>query len=131
MFALVADVEKYPQFLPHCAGLRILASEVADGSGYLSAEMAVAYGALRERFRCRVRLDRPALKIEVDYLDGPFRRLHNRWAFRDLAEGSEIDFTIAFELRNFLLQALASAAFERLFMRMSEAFVMRAAAVYG
>lgn len=130
MFDLVADVEKYPEFIPHCLKLRVVSSTVAEGSGEIETEMIVSYRAFRERFRSRVALDRPALKIDVAYVEGPFRRLVNRWRFRDLAEGSEVDFGIDFEFRSFLLQATAAAVFERAFARMSDAFVERAAVVY-
>lgn len=131
MFDLVADVDKYPQFIPHCSALRLISTADTDGKRVLTAEMIVSYHGLRERFRCRVQLDRKHKRIDVDYLEGPFRKLHNRWIFADLDDGSEVDFTIDFEFRNFLLQAAASAAFEHAFMRMSEAFIRRAHSVYG
>lgn len=134
MFDLVADVERYPEFLPHCAALRVTSRNVAKGSGELEADMIVSYAAFRERFRSRVRLDRPALAIDVDYVDGPFRKLQNRWRFHELPKpesGSEIDFTIDFEFRSFLFEAAARGAFERVFTRMSDAFVSRAESVYA
>ena len=130
MYDLVADVESYPEFLPHCVALRICADRVKEGVGELEADMIVAYGAFRERFRSRAAFDRPRLRIDVDYVKGPFRRLVNHWRFRDLTEGSEVDFTIDFELRSMVLQATAAAVFERAFARMSDAFVRRAADVY-
>lgn len=131
MFALVADVEKYPQFVPHCTALRIVKFDVADGSGQIVADMVVSYSAFREKFRSHVTLGRQAHRIEVAYAEGPFRKLHNLWLFRDVEGGSEIDFTIDFEFRNFFLQAAASTVFERAFVKMSEAFVERAKEVYG
>lgn len=131
MFDLVADVEKYPSFIPHCAALRVLSSSEGEARGALTAEMVVAYLGFREKFRCRVELERAARRIRVEYLDGPFRRLHNEWRFTDISGGSEIDFTIEFEFKNILLQAAASAVFERVFLRMSEAFIERAHVVYG
>mgnify|MGYP001168833139 CR=1 FL=1 len=132
MFDLVADVEKYPEFLPHCVALRVTSRRPP---GELEADMIVSYAAFRERFRSRVRLDRSALRIDVDYVEGPFRRLANHWRFHDLpkgsGDGSEIDFTIDFEFRSLLLQAAARGAFERIFARMSDAFVVRAHDVYG
>lgn len=130
MFDLVADVEKYSEFLPHCVALRIAVSEVENGSGRIEADMIVAYRAFRERFRSLVLLDRPNLRIDVDYVEGPFRRLANHWRFRNVEHGCEVDFAIDFEFRNFLLQATAAAVFERAFGRMSEAFIDRAAEVY-
>jgi coenzyme Q-binding protein COQ10 len=130
MFDLVADVEKYPEFLAHCVGLRVISSNVVDGVGELEADMLVAYSAFRDRFRSRVALDRPNLKIDVAYVNGPFRRLVNAWRFREIDEGSEIDFLIEFEFKNRLLQATASSVFERVFARMSDSFVRRAAELY-
>ncbi len=132
MFDLVADVEKYPDFLPHCAAIRIVKSDLREGSGELVSDMVVAYSAFRETFRTHVTLDRQAHRIETRYVAGPFRHLYNLWAFADLAEGgAEVDFTIDFEFRNVVLQTLARVVFERAFAKMSEAFVTRAGAVYG
>ena len=128
MYALVADVEKYPEFLPWCVGLRI----VERGAANITADMIVAYKVFRERFRSKVALDRESKRIDVAYVDGPFRNLENRWRFTDKPEGgSVIDFEIKFEFRNFLLQATAQAVFDKAFARMSEAFVKRADDVYG
>lgn len=128
MYDLVADVESYPEFLPWCAALRV----VERRENALTADMIVAYSVFRERFRSKVKLDPGALRIEAQYVDGPFRNLENRWRFTDKPEGgSVIDFEIAFEFRNFLLQATAQAVFDKAFARMSEAFVKRADEVYG
>ena len=130
MFALVADVERYPEFLPWCVGLRII--EQDRRAGTLTADMIVAYRVFREQFRSRVKLDVQGKRIEAAYVDGPFRNLENRWRFIDDPEGgSVIDFEIAFEFKNFLLQATAQAVFDKAFSRMSEAFVKRADEVYG
>ncbi len=128
MFQLVADVEKYPEFLPWCAALRV----IERGETTLTADMVVAYSVFRERFRTRVVLDRVQKRIDVAYVNGPFRNLENRWRFTDKPEsGSVIDFEIDFEFKNFLLQATAQAVFDKAFARMSEAFVKRAEDVYG
>ena len=80
MFDLVADVERYPQFVPLCSGLKIRSrTQEADGTTVITADMTVAYKLIRETFRSRVRLDRDNLRIVVHYLDGPFSRLENRW----------------------------------------------------
>lgn len=127
MYALVADVEKYPEFLPWCVALRVI--ERSDAG--LTADMVVAYKVFRERFRSKVVLDPKNNRIEAHYVDGPFRNLENRWRFTDRAEGgSVIDFEIAFEFKNFLLQATAQAVFDKAFSRMSDAFVKRADEVY-
>lgn len=130
MFDLVADVERYPEFLPWCVALRII--ERDHKAGTLTADMVVAYKVFRERFRSKVTLNRAEKHIEAFYIDGPFRNLENRWRFTDKSEGgSVIDFEISFEFRNFLLQATAQAVFDKAFARMSEAFVKRAEEVYG
>lgn len=132
MFDLVADVDRYPEFLPWCIALRIVDRDVTAGKGVLTADMVAAYKMFRERFRSRVMLDKEAGLIDVDYIDGPFRSLHNIWRFIDKPEGGSIvDFEIAFEFRNFLLQATAQAVFDKVFSRMSDAFIERAAVVYG
>jgi coenzyme Q-binding protein COQ10 len=128
MYDLVADVERYPEFLPWCAALRV----VERRENALTADMVVAYSVFRERFRSKVKFEPDALRIEAAYVDGPFRNLENRWRFTDKPEGgSVIDFEIAFEFRNFLLQATAQAVFDKAFARMSDAFVKRADEVYG
>ena len=132
MFALVADIERYPDFLPWCVALRISSRSIEDEIEFVTSDMVVAYRVFREKFRSLVRLDRKAGRIDVDYVDGPFRSLHNSWTFKDRAEGGSIvDFSIAFEFRNVVLQATAQAVFEKAFLRMSEAFVERARGVYG
>lgn len=128
MFALVADVERYPDFIPWCVALRI----VERGEGTLLADMVVAYRVFRERFRSHVTLDPAAGRIAATYVDGPFRTLRNEWTFSDRAGGgSTIDFLIDFEFRNFILQATAQQVFDKAFAKMSDAFVARARAVYG
>ncbi|MGE0408793.1 MAG: type II toxin-antitoxin system RatA family toxin [Amphiplicatus sp.] len=131
MFDLVADIERYPEFIPHCAALRVLSVAEEGARAVMTAEMIVAYHALRDKFKCRVETDRAAMTIRADYLEGPFRKLHNLWRFADADEGSEVDFTIEFEFKNFILQGLASAMFEQVFARMAEAFVRRAHDIYG
>lgn len=133
MFDLVADVDRYPEFLPWCVALRVIERDADEGGrGAVLADMVVAYKMFRERFRSRVALDRPAGKIDVEYVSGPFRSLRNCWRFIDKpGGGSVIEFEIDFEFRNFLLQATAQAVFDKAFSRMSGAFVARADDVYG
>lgn len=133
MFDLVAEVERYPEFVPHCAALRVVERQETDARGRerLVADMVVAYRAFRETFRSRVTLDRPALRIEADYLEGPFRHLRTLWRFEAAPGGTEIDFTISFAFRNFILQAAAGAVFEKVFMRMTDAFIRRAHELYS
>lgn len=131
MFALVADIESYPEFLPWCVALRIADRRPEKKLTYLTADMIVAYRVFREKFRSLVRLDEIGRTIEVDYIDGPFRSLKNSWSFRVLPTGSIVDFSIEFEFRSPLLQATARAVFEKAFLKMSEVFVERASSVYG
>lgn len=132
MFDLVADVEKYPEFLPWCRALRVVRDDVEDGHGTLLADMVVAYQVFRERFRSRVEVNKVAGTVDATYVNGPFRNLENHWRFTDLpGGGSQIDFEITFEFRSVVLQTTAVMVFERAFARMSEAFVARADEVYG
>lgn len=132
MFNLVADIERYPEFLPWCVALRTIKREGDVEKGALTAEMVVAYKVFRERFKSRVLLNRLAGEIDVDYMDGPFRSLQNRWRFQDLPDGgSLIGFEISFEFSNFILQAAARNVFDKAFARMSEAFVTRADVIYA
>ena len=132
MFALVADVERYPDFLPWCVALRVVERRGDDDIEFITAEMIVAFTVFRERFKTLVRLDPKRRRIDVEHVDGPFRKLNNEWTFAGRSDGgSTVDFSIAFEFRNILLQATAKAMFESAFAKMSDAFVERAHAVYG
>jgi coenzyme Q-binding protein COQ10 len=131
MFDLVADVEKYPLFLPLCEGLRIRRREERDRRPVFVADMTVAYKIFRETFTSRVTLDRENRSILVEYLDGPFSHLENRWTFKPLETGSEVQFFIDWELRSRTLSMLVGSVFERVFRRYAEAFEQRADAVYG
>jgi coenzyme Q-binding protein COQ10 len=133
MFDLVADVEKYPLFLPLCEELRVRRRAAAGDNGVetLVADMTVGYKAIRETFTSRVTLDRPRLRINVEYVDGPFRYLENRWTFHEAPGGCEVEFFITYEFRSFALGVLMGAMFDRAFRRFSEAFERRADDVYG
>lgn len=132
MFDLVADVEKYPLFLPLCEALRVKKREDRDDRAVLIADMTIAYKIVRETFTSRVTLDREGRKIVVEYLDGPFSHLENRWSFtpRD-GGGSEVEFFIEWELRSRTLAMLVGSVFDRVFRRYAEAFERRADRVYG
>lgn len=133
MYALVADVERYPEFLPLCESLVVRRrNPTADGE-VLIATMGVGYKAIKETFTSKVTL-RPAIpEVLVEYIDGPFSHLHNQWRFRSLADGAHcaVEFDIDYEFRSFLLQALMGRLFEQAFLRFAEAFEERARAVYG
>jgi coenzyme Q-binding protein COQ10 len=132
MFDLVADVEKYPLFLPLCEALRVRSRVPgAGGKETLIADMTVGYKAIRETFTSKVTLDRAALKIAVAYLDGPFRTLDNLWSFKPDGEGCLVEFFISYEFKSRMLGMLMGAMFDRAFRKFSEAFERRAEVVYG
>lgn len=137
MFALVADVERYPQFLPLCQGLTVRRREVdANGNGVVVADMQVGYKAIRETFTTRVTLERPAMTIHVQYVEGPFRSLENRWTFEPDAQrpdssGCIVGFFINYEFRNRMLSMVMGSMFDQAFRRFAEAFERRADQVYG
>ena len=134
MFALVADVEAYPEFVPMCQRLTLRKRDTDEnGRERLVAEMEVGYKAIRERFTSRVTLEPEAMRIEVEYLDGPFRRLHNTWGFVDEAEPgcSRVEFSIDYEFKSRTLGLLMGAMFDQAFRRFAHAFEERADKVYG
>lgn len=131
MFDVIADVERYPEFLPMCEALTVESRSVADGITTIIATMRVGFGAIQETFRTRVQLMPEEPSILVEYLDGPFRRLENRWRFLPAGEGSDVHFFIDYEFRSVLLGALMGTLFDKAFRRFSQAFEERAAHVYG
>lgn len=133
MFALVADVEKYPEFVPLCEKLHVRGrKDLGEGREMLVADMTVAYKLFRETFTSRVTLDPTAGRILVEYLDGPFRHLENVWTFKPLGESAcEVGFDIAYEFKSRTLSALMSVMFDRAFRKFSDAFEARADVVYG
>nr|WP_306266760.1 type II toxin-antitoxin system RatA family toxin [Pararhizobium sp. IMCC3301] len=136
MYALVADVERYPEFVPLCQNLSVRGRELqADGTEILVADMSVAYGPVRETFVTRVVLNRPALTIDATYLEGPFSHLDNQWSFidRDNAgtkETSTVNFKIDYEFKSRTLGLLMGSMFDRAFRKFAEAFEDRADTVY-
>lgn len=131
MFDVVADVEKYPRFLPMCESLTVRRREEKGESTILTATMGVGYKAIREHFTSRVTLVPAEPRILVEYLDGPFHHLENRWRFLPATHGSIVDFYIEYEFRSAMLGLLMGAMFDRAFHKFSEAFEARARTVYG
>jgi len=133
MFELVADVEKYPAFVPLCDGMRVRERrEKDDGTVVMVAAMTVAYKLIRQTFTSRATLDKANLKILVEYLDGPFKHMQNRWAFKPTGEGQcEVEFFIDYEFASRTLSMLMGAMFDTVFRRMASAFEARADQVYG
>jgi coenzyme Q-binding protein COQ10 len=132
MFDLVADVERYPEFVPLCQSLTVRKRMTEGGKHIIVADMTVAYKLLHETFTSRVTLDRPNLQILVEYLEGPFRRLNNRWNFRAVENRvCDVDFFIAYEFRSRAFGVLMGAVFDAAFRRFATAFERRADRVYG
>ncbi|ADZ70739.1 type II toxin-antitoxin system RatA family toxin [Polymorphum gilvum] len=133
MFALVADVEKYPQFVPLCRSLVIRGRKpFDDGREVLVADMTVAYKMFRETFTSRVQLDPEKGEILVEYLDGPFTHLENRWTFVPAGpESCQVGFFISYDFRSRTLAALMGAMFDLAFRKFVSAFEARADEVYG
>jgi coenzyme Q-binding protein COQ10 len=134
MFDLVADVGRYPEFLPLCEALAVRSREVQGDREVLVADMTVGYKAIRETFTSRVSLDPARCEVSAAGVPGmmrPFRRLENRWQFRPAPGGCEVDFFIAYEFTSGILQMLVGALFDRAFRRYTRAFEERAEAVYG
>jgi coenzyme Q-binding protein COQ10 len=132
MFDLVADVERYPEFVPLCRDLRVRKrTSEEDGIEVLVADMTVAYKLVKESFRSRVTLDRPKLQILVEYLEGPFSHLENRWTFRATDElACEVEFFIDYDFRSRMLGILMGSMFDAAFRRFAVAFERRADEIY-
>ena len=132
MFELVGDVDRYPEFVPLCAGMRVRSRTPKDGKTVIVAVMTIAYKVVHQSFTSRVTLDHEKLSIYVDYLDGPFSRMHNRWTFRPLTENTcDVEFFIDYEFRSRAFALLAGAVFDQVFRRMVGAFEARAYKIYG
>ena len=127
LYSLVADVSSYPEFLPWCIAVRIKKRQ----ERLLIADLVIGFKMVRERFTSHVALNPQDLRIDVSYVDGPFKYLKNHWIFVPHPEGCEIDFYVDFEFRNKILQKLIEVLFHEAVKRMVGAFETRAAAVYG
>jgi coenzyme Q-binding protein COQ10 len=127
MFDLVADVEKYDEFLPWCVACR----KTKDNGDILEADLIIGYKMIREKFKSRVVLDYPE-EIRVEYLDGPMKNLSNQWAFiRNSDNSCTIDFYVDFEFKNPMLQGLITMFFEKAVTKMVAAFEKRADDLYA
>ncbi len=132
MFDLVADVGSYPKFLPWNSAARIRSrTPVAGGGEVMEADLVISFKVFRERFGSRVTLWPEAMKIDTEYLDGPFRHMRSNWAFRDIPGGCEVDFHVDFEFRNAILQGIIGVVFNDAMQRVVRAFERRAAELYG
>jgi coenzyme Q-binding protein COQ10 len=133
MFDLVADVERYPEFVPLCAALKVRQrSAKPDGTEVIVADMTVSFKLVKETFTSRVTLDRPNRKILVEYVSGPFSSLENRWTFEPKeGDNCDVTFFIAYEFKSRMLAMLMGTMFDTAFARLSAAFEKRADAIYG
>lgn len=134
MFGLIADVSRYPEFLPWCAAARVRSRQpLPDGTGeVIEADLVISFKLFRERFGSRVTIRPQERRIDVEYLDGPFRYLHNHWRFDPRgAKHCEIDFFVDFEFRSALLQRVIGLVFNEAMQRIVRAFERRAEALYG
>jgi coenzyme Q-binding protein COQ10 len=133
MFDLVADVERYPEFVPLCQSLKVRQRNAGpNGTEVVIADMTVSFKLVRETFTSRVTLDRPNLNILVEYLRGPFSKLENRWTFEPKSDNScEVGFYIAYEFKSRMLAMLMGTMFDTAFQRFASAFEKRADKIYG
>lgn len=132
MYELVADVARYPEFLPWCSAARIRDRRQVGEDEIIEADLVISFKVFRERFGSRVTLHSAACRIDVEYLDGPFKYLNNHWKFTDLPDGGcEVDFFVDFEFRSRTLQAVIGVVFNEAVRRMVRAFEDRADALYG
>ena len=128
LFDLVADIERYPEFLPWCVAARVRSKKEHE----VVADLVIGFKMIRERFTSRVKLDRPARRIDVAYTEGPFRYLNNHWVFHEMPDGTtRLDFFVDFEFRSVMLQKIIGMLFNEAVRRMVAAFEARAKALYG
>ena len=132
MFDLVADVERYPEFVPLCKSLKIRQrTPKPDGTEIVVADMTVSFKLVREAFTSRVTLDRPNFRILVEYLRGPFSNLENRWTFESRSETDcDVGFFLAYEFKSRMLGMLMGTMFDTAFQRFAASFEKRADAIY-
>lgn len=132
MFALVADVEAYPEFLPLCKSLSVEERFDEGAHEVLLARMGVGYKAISESYLSRVLLNREDMVIEVTMIEGPMSHLSNHWTFRDIAAGrSKVDFYLEYEMRSMALRLLMGSMFDAAFAKFAESFEKRADQIYA
>ena len=128
LFDLVAEIERYPEFLPWCVAARVRSRTEQE----VVADLVIGFKMIRERFTSRVKLDRPNRRIDVAYTEGPFRYLNNHWVFEELPDGTtRLDFFVDFEFRSVMLQKIIGVLFNEAVRRMVAAFEARAKVLYG
>jgi len=130
MFDLVADIAKYPEFLPWCTGARIRSEREIEDGKVVEADLIISFKLFRERFTSRVTMHPSDNRIEVEYLDGPFKYLVNYWHFIPSETGCIADFHVDFEFKSKVLQALIGVVFGEAMRRIVKAFEDRAKVLY-
>jgi coenzyme Q-binding protein COQ10 len=132
MYALVADVDRYPEFIPWTAASRVRSRRRSGEAVIMDADLVISFKVFRERFGSRVTLWPTERKIDTEYLDGPFRHMISKWHFEDLPQGGcEVHFYVDFEFKNRLLQGAAGMFFNEAMQRIVRAFEARARDLYG
>ncbi|MEM1064643.1 MAG: type II toxin-antitoxin system RatA family toxin [Pseudomonadota bacterium] len=131
MYALVADVARYPEFLPWCAAARVRSERPKGDAVVMEADLVVSFKVFRERFGSRVTLWPGEKAIDTTYIDGPFSYMESRWGFEDVEGGCNVSFFVDFEFRNAILQGVIGIVFNDAMQRIVRAFERRAAALYG
>jgi len=131
MYDLVADVARYPEFLPWTAAARIRSDEDRGDHRVMEADLVISFKVFRERFTSRVVLWPEAKKIDTEYLDGPFKYMKSNWHFEDNLEGCQVHFFVDFECRNAILQKVIGVVFNEAMQRIVRAFENRAKELYG
>lgn len=131
MYDLVADVAKYPEFLPWCSAARVKSVTPDGHTSVMEADLVISFKVFRERFTSRVVLMPQDHKLDTEYLDGPFRYMKSNWAFRDVEGGCEVSFFVDFAFKNMILQKLIGVVFNEAMQRIVRAFEARARDLYG
>ena len=131
MYDLVADVERYPEFLPWCAASRIKRRTQRGESEVMDADLVISFRVFRERFTSRVTLWPEDMKIDTEYLDGPFKYMQSNWGFAEAEGGCEVSFFVDFEFKNRILQSIIGVVFNEAMQRIVRAFERRARELYG
>ena len=131
MYDLVADVGSYPEFLPWCAAARVRKVTPQGDAQVMEADLVISFKVFRERFGSRVTLWPEDLRIDTEYLEGPFKFMKSNWAFAEAPGGCEVSFFVDFEFRNAILQKVIGVVFNEAMHRIVRAFDTRAKALYG
>ncbi len=132
MYELVADVAKYPQFLPWNSAARVRSRALqTDGTEIIEADLVISFKVFRERFTSRAVLDSTTPRLDMEYLDGPFKYLKSHWQFHPHDAGCEIEFFVDFEFKSVVLQKVIGLVFNEAMQRIVKAFENRAIDLYG